>query len=356
MSMFTRPWPWAAMASLSMSVAARAEAPPLPPLPPQPAQLLAMAEMDPLLIERSPEFVQLELDRESVVKGAPYCADAVHETVQTLMDGNRIVRQQKSRLCRDGEGRTRQEVERGGRTRVYLRDPVAQQAWVLDPQRKSAMSLRLPGHWGMGKEDNDRWRDYAQRMREWSREFSERMRQNVGRPGTAPAEPPALPEPPRPPAEPVAMRIVVDKAGAPLAVPMPPVPPVPAVAPLPPAIHLQRIALAPRGKGEVTALGSRSIAGVQAHGERTTWTIEAGKVGNEKPIHITREVWTSPELKLTLQSRDFDPRSGEVNYRLENLQRGEPDVALFKVPADYQQPQPRERAAPRPAPAASPHR
>jgi hypothetical protein len=66
--------------------------------------------------------------------------------------------------------------------------------------------------------------------------------------------------------------------------------------------------------------------------------IEAGKVGNEKPITITREVWTAPELMLTVSSRDFDPRSGEVNYRLTNLKRGEPDAALMKVPADFGQP------------------
>ncbi len=61
----------------------------------------------------------------------------------------------------------------------------------------------------------------------------------------------------------------------------------------------------------------------------------AGKIGNEKPIQIVREVWTSPELLLTVQSRDADPRSAERTYRLTNLKRGEPDAALMKVPADY---------------------
>src|SRR5689334_7024407 len=44
-------------------------------------------------------FVSAEMGNERVVKGAPYCAEAVHETVQWLPDGNggaanRIVRQQ----------------------------------------------------------------------------------------------------------------------------------------------------------------------------------------------------------------------------------------------------------------------
>lgn len=34
---------------------------------------------------------------------------------------------------------------------------------------------------------------------------------------------------------------------------------------------------------------------------------DAGKVGNEKPIQIVREVWTSQEPMLTVQARDFDP-------------------------------------------------
>ena len=73
------------------------------------------------------------------------------------------------------------------------------------------------------------------------------------------------------------------------------------------------------------------------NGERTTWIIEAGKVGNEKPIQIVRDVWTSPDLLLTVLSRDADPRSGETSYRLKNVKRGEPDAALMKVPADYSQ-------------------
>jgi hypothetical protein len=93
--------------------------------------------------------------------------------------------------------------------------------------------------------------------------------------------------------------------------------------------------LAPRGTGSTSPLGSKDFDGVPAHGERTTWVIEAGKIGNERPIQITREVWTAPELMVTVQSRDFDPRSGEVSYRLTNLKRGEPEPALMQVPAEF---------------------
>ena len=48
---------------------------------------------------------------------------------------------------------------------------------------------------------------------------------------------------------------------------------------------------------------------------------------------------------LTLRSRDFDPRSNEVNYRLQNHRRGEPDAALMRVPADYNVRKPAPRAS-----------
>ncbi len=95
---------------------------------------------------------------------------------------------------------------------------------------------------------------------------------------------------------------------------------------------------APRGAGKSTPLPAKDIEGVRANGERTTWVIEAGKVGNEKPIQIVREIWNAPDLMVTLSSRDFDPRSGEINYRLRNLKRGEPDAALMRVPADFAKP------------------
>jgi hypothetical protein len=91
---------------------------------------------------------------------------------------------------------------------------------------------------------------------------------------------------------------------------------------------------------------------VRVDGERTTWTIEPGRLGNEKPIVITREVWTSPELLLTVQTREFDPRSGETTYRLSKLKRGEPDAALMKVPADYDT-SPGHSGRPRPPPPAA---
>ena len=58
-------------------------------------------------------------------------------------------------------------------------------------------------------------------------------------------------------------------------------------------------------------------------------------MGNERAIVSTREVWTSPDLLLTVYSKEVDPRNGDVTYKLSGMKRGEPDSNLFKVPADY---------------------
>src|SRR5579872_7151274 len=44
-----------------------------------------------------------------LVKNAPYSAQAVTETTQRLVDGNRIARKTTASLYRDSEGRTRRE-------------------------------------------------------------------------------------------------------------------------------------------------------------------------------------------------------------------------------------------------------
>ncbi|TDP75064.1 hypothetical protein [Roseateles toxinivorans] len=305
---------------------------------------IAQVEAHVRAVQDSAAFSFGDLGQERVVKGAAYCADAVHERVQPLADGNRIVHAQSTRLCRDGEGRTRQEVERGGRRIVYLRDPVAREYWMLDTERKTARQIGgmvFADH----EMDHGAWREYSERMREWAKRLSAEVRAGVGAGRVVAPQPPGAPAPPLPPAPPAPVVLapgqdgglqVLRITGDQVLPPMPGMPPLPPLPPVPPeAVTMRALSLAPRGAGVQSPLGSKEIDGLKVNGERTTWTIAAGKVGNEKPILITREVWTSPELMLTVNSRDFDPRSGEVNYRLQNLRRGEPEAALMRVPADY---------------------
>src|SRR5215470_9052279 len=83
------------------------------------------------------------------------------------------------------------------------------------------------------------------------------------------------------------------------------------------------------------SLGTQTINGVSAQGTRLTHVIPAGKIGNDKPMTITREVWYSPDLQMVVQSKHNDPRFGETSYSLTNIQRSEPPANLFSVPSDY---------------------
>ena len=78
---------------------------------------------------------------------------------------------------------------------------------------------------------------------------------------------------------------------------------------------------------------NRSIEGVEAEGTRTTVTIPAGEIGNERAIEIVSERWYSPELQLVVMTRHSDPRLGETTYKLTNINRTEPAKTLFEVPA-----------------------
>jgi hypothetical protein len=89
------------------------------------------------------------------------------------------------------------------------------------------------------------------------------------------------------------------------------------------------------GEGKTEPLGVKSIEGLSVTGTKTTDTIPAGTIGNDKDLLITRETWYSSDLKLVVQSTQIDPRFGETTYSLANIQRNEPDPSLFQVPAGY---------------------
>jgi hypothetical protein len=282
----------------------------------------------------SMEFVTSEMGGpREVVKSAPYTAEAVTESTRTLMDGNHIVHKSATLLARDSAGRTRQETtsDRGGVAYIY--DPVEQRSYVLRTASKTAVILPRASH--------------------------------LHAPLAHPA-PPIAPEPPAPPGVPAApraadpaavsvqpgrvvvrsskgsadesdvqvevIRIAGDEAAHRLAPPIPSMPPMP---PLSMSGHPLVLPYVSKDKGSTELLGTRDFDGVRAEGKRTTRTIPAGAIGNERPIAIVSERWFSPDLNVVVMSRNLDPRSGETVYRLTNIKRGEPSADLFKVPADY---------------------
>jgi hypothetical protein len=84
-----------------------------------------------------------------------------------------------------------------------------------------------------------------------------------------------------------------------------------------------------------TTLGPQMINGVLASGQSVTTTIAAGQIGNERPIQISRVVWTSNDLKVPVLIRTSDPRFATTEMQLTNIVQAEPNPSLFAVPPGY---------------------
>ncbi|HEY9404601.1 MAG TPA: energy transducer TonB [Pyrinomonadaceae bacterium] len=86
-----------------------------------------------------------------VVKGAPYSAESVTESVQMLADGNRIMRTSKASLYRDGEGRVRRDqtlnhigpwaTSDEPSQSIFINDPVAGARYILNPRTRTAQKM-----------------------------------------------------------------------------------------------------------------------------------------------------------------------------------------------------------------------
>jgi hypothetical protein len=106
-----------------------------------------------------------------------------------------------------------------------------------------------------------------------------------------------------------------------------------------------------------TDLGTQTINGVAAQGTRTTRTIPAGQIGNERPIVIVTERWYSPDLQTYVMTKSRDPLMGDTVFQLTNIQRQEPEPSLFQVPSGYtvkQRPRPSMRSGRREGPPSTP--
>jgi len=243
------------------------------------------------------DFIGAEMSfSDKPVKGAPYSADAVTETNQTLADGNRITHKSTASVYRDGAGRTRREETMpaigpwaaGGDApkMIFIQDPVAQVSYHLDPQ--AHVAHKLP----MGKNTFFFSHTGAAGGGEKTMTFTR-----------------AVPPPPGAEAGAVA-------AGAVMAMAAP-----------------GTKAVKPDVKSE--SLGKQTMEGVEVEGTRSTVTIPAGAIGNELPMSTVSERWYSAELQTVVMSKRSDPRFGETVYRLTNIQRSEPPATLFEVPSDY---------------------
>jgi TonB family protein len=350
-------------------------------------------------------FIASEMSFEGrVVKGAPFSAEGVSESVQTLADGNRITHRKTSAIYRDSEGRTRREETAAGvgpfaasgesHKAIFINDPVSGTNYVLNPRDNTATKVaqhfvferRGPngGAQGGGFSYSIRANDQGQRQPDTSKPIVGGVLNGRALNRPAPVYP-AVARAAR--AEGLVMvEVTVNEEGkvesakavdghpllreaavdaarqwefAPTKLQNQPVKVAGRItfnfslskegaAGAPPAAAEVRAVAAggammmrtpgphgPRFEATKESLGTQSIEGVQAEGTRTTTTIPAGAIGNERAIQITSERWYSPELQMVVMTRHSDPRFGETTYRLTNINRAEPDRSLFEVPSGY---------------------
>lgn len=255
---------------------------------------------------------------DGIVKGVPFSADAVNESIQVLADGNRIVRSTTNKLYRNSEGRFRREMSGGSggplasyysiTPGVTILDPVAGQKYLLDSELKTARIgslsttsgvIAFPPGSGSGVVFS-------------SDETAAKIKAELA--AAAKSRTPAAQSEQAAKERELAVISTYSGSGSGFA---------------------YSTFSGSKYESRVEDLGVQNIEGVEATGKRTVTTIPAGAIGNERPIEIVYERWYSNELQLVVFSRHSDPRFGEQTYRLTNIVRSEPDPSLFQLPSGY---------------------
>ncbi len=241
------------------------------------------------------------------MKNAPFSATAVTEMDQPLADGNRIHQKTTAALARDSAGRTRREVALGAigplvagpnpELLIHISDPDKETNITLDPARHRAFKMPQ-GRQMIALPPPPGGRAVGVRV-ETDDKVTDRLIERT--PGGAFFD---LKVAPIPGAGDMAFKVIDG---------------------LPPD--------APKPVKE--ELGTQTIEGVKAEGQRTTVTIPAGKMGNDRPLITVSERWFSPELGVVVMSRHSDPRFGTTTYRLTAIDRREPPASQFQIPPDY---------------------
>jgi hypothetical protein len=225
------------------------------------------------------------------VKGAPYSADEIHETTQVLADGTRIHNETKTTVSRDSQGRIRRESP----GEVMIWDSAAGTSYVLNQSDQTAHKMQMAVNYSFIKKS-----------------------------GGATDGPPQVtsfhfPDGAMPPVANEHTIVIRNMDGG--------------VAAAGGKMQFQTFFNKDVKK---ETLGNQILEGVTCEGTRLTSTIEAGAIGNDRPIQSTEDRWYSPDLQVNFLVKKTDPRTGEDTVRLTNVRRLEPDPSLFTVPQTYQ--------------------
>jgi hypothetical protein len=82
-------------------------------------------------------------------------------------------------------------------------------------------------------------------------------------------------------------------------------------------------------------LGEQTVGDTVLKGTRKVWTVSAAASGTGKELDVVDEYWYSPEFSVYLITHHEDPRTGEQIVAVKNVNRGQPDPALFLIPSTY---------------------
>ena len=274
---------------------------------------------------------QFHFDAKPIVN-APYSAESVTESAQVLTDGNRISRKTTAAVYRDGQGRTRREESlpamgsEPSKKMIFINDPVAKVSYILDPDKKTARKIPIGnGNFSFAAANSSKTTmsqssqavstkitmdsngEYVMEKRTRQPNGEETVERKTGAEAKAEVSKMNLPIPPTPPTPPGAMS----------------------------QHQAVQIHTASSTNSKVDQLGKRTIEGLECTGVKTTMTLAAGTIGNERAIDTIQETWTSADLQTAIQTRRSDPRSGDTTFKLTNVRRAEPSKNLFEVPSDY---------------------
>jgi hypothetical protein len=248
-----------------------------PQLEPGPLQFRIMGPpiQDPAALQGDIFVLSTEMgnDPESL-KNAPYTATAVTESTQTLTDGSHITNKSSAFLARDSQGRTRREETMQKMGVLNVDSPKV--VLINDPVSHTNYVV-FPAEQTVNMRQGDASETAVHGMRR-------------------------------------KLETMIAEGG--------------------PAKGLNQ---AEREKPDVKHedLGGQSIEGLSCQGRRETVTIPVGQIGNDRPIVITTEIWTSQDLHGIVLKKHSDPRFGSTEYRLTDIKMGEPDASLFQVPSGF---------------------
>src|SRR5262245_38118561 len=263
---------------------------------------------------------ELNFERQTI-KGAPFTADLITDTVQILPDGNKITRQTVSTLSRHSAGRTRLEqtkvppigmVENIAMYKsIIIYDPIAKQIYNLQPSSRIAYKSRRI-------ELKPQTAAAARSATTGTNGNPNNARVTASAAESSGRGPAASPEKPltNPPMQNSAATGASDN----------------------------------NSDNKKESLGKEMIEGIEAEGTRTIKTISACTANNNSPVEIVDHRCYAPSLKMFILIKHNETRKGETTYRLTNIVRSEPDVSLFQVPVDYRiQTHPKPGTTSRPA-------